>query len=239
MKDELSKELFRKGQMHKYPQIVCLHGLGGSPRSAKGLLIKERFKQHGIATELLSVSIPSLEKLSVVLAIQAVAEELRSRASEPVVLIGSSFGAFVAIHALASLTPQEKGRVERLVLLAPLFDPWDQNSALLTPEVQRSWREVGTFPIMDLELKQEVPVHYRLMEELRLFDSSKVSLNIPTLIVHGTQDKTVPCSQSQHFAAERGEVQLKLVDQGHQLLEDPQGLLLMLEEFILHPLGSS
>lgn len=215
------------------PHIMYLHGLGSGPQSHKGVLVRDHFKALGCSVSLPSITVPNLEQLSPLEAIELVRDEVVARAGGPLVLVGSSFGAFVAIHAVSGMKPSRRGHLRRLVLLAPVFNPWDATSGLLTPERERAWREKGVAPVLDLESGKEVPVHYRFVEELRGLDSRLIELPVPTLIIHGIQDEVVPVSQSQSFAEGRPEVTLELVDDAHQLLKDPPKMLESIERFIL------
>ena len=213
--------------------IIYLHGLGSGPRSQKGVLVRDHFKALGCSVSLPSITVPTLERLSPLGAIQVVQDEIAARADTPTVLVGSSFGAFVAVHAVTKMNSSVRTHLERMVLLAPVFDPWDPRSGLLTPERERIWRESGVAPVLDLESGREVPVHYRFVEELRGLDARKLQLPVPTLIIHGTQDEVVPVSQSEEFASQRPEVVLELFEDSHQLLRDPGKMLNSMERFIL------
>jgi alpha-beta hydrolase superfamily lysophospholipase len=219
--------------MHSKPHIIYLHGLGSGPRSQKGILVRDHFKALGCSVSLPSITVPNLERLSPLAAIKVVQDEIAARADEPVVLVGSSFGAFVAIHAVAGMSPGERTHLQRIALLAPVFDPWDPRSGLLTPERERLWRESGVAPVLDLESGRETPVHYGFVEELRALDARNLQLPVPTLIIHGIQDEVVPVSQSEDFASQRPEVVLELFEDTHQLLRDPGKMLNSMERFIL------
>jgi alpha-beta hydrolase superfamily lysophospholipase len=215
------------------PHIIYLHGLGSGPRSQKGVLVRDHFSALGCSVSLPSITVPNLERLSPLDAIKLVQSEIAARGASPLVVMGSSFGAFVAVHAVNGMGAGERGHLRRMVLLAPVFNPWDASSGLLTPERERVWRERGVAPVLDLESGQEVPVHYRFVEELRAFDSTSLVMPVPTLIIHGTRDEVVPVSQSKEFAAGRPDVALELVDDSHQLLKAPEKMLESIERFIL------
>lgn len=219
--------------MLSMPHIIYLHGLGSGPRSQKGVLVHDHFKALGCSLSLPSITVPSLERLSPLAAIKLVQDEIAARTDKPLVLVGSSFGAFVAIHAVAGMSPDRRAHLRRMVLLAPVFDPWDPRSGLLTPERERVWRESGVAPVLDLESGREVPVHYRFVEDLRGLDARNLQLPVPTLIIHGIQDEVVPVSQSEEFASQRPEVILELFEDSHQLLRDPGKMLNSMERFIL------
>lgn len=214
-------------------KILYLHGLGAGPGSRKAQLIGKHFTTLGYEVALPSISLPSLEKLSPKTAVSFVSEVIKVHREGEFVLIGSSFGAFIASHALRLLSAEERGRVSKCVLIAPLFDPWDTRGGLLTPDRERVWREKGEFPIMDLGKGAEVPVHYRFVEELRELCASSISYAVSTLLVHGARDEVVPVSQSHQFASSRPWVKLHIFEDDHQLLGDPAALLKVMEGFIL------
>jgi len=219
--------------MSRNPHILFLHGFGSGPGSQKGVLIKDYFSTRGFSVALPSISVPSLETLSPKAAVRSVMDELSRLRGREVILGGSSFGAFVALHAYASLTPTERPHIKALVLLAPLIDPWDSKGGLLTPEREAAWKAQGTLAVMDLERGMDVGVHYRFVEELRAFDSASVVVDVPTLIIHGRNDDVVPVAQSESFAARWGRVTLEVFDDGHQLLKEPDALVRRIEEFLL------
>jgi pimeloyl-ACP methyl ester carboxylesterase len=158
---------------------------------------------------------------------------VRESGGTKLVLMGSSFGAFLALHAYDELSHDERNHVCGLILLAPALNPWDSASGLLTPEREKEWRERGSAPVLNLESGVEVPVHYRFVEELRAFDSGAVALDVPTLVIHGVEDEVVPVAQSRQFAACHPGVELILLQDTHQLLGDPPKMLNILERFIL------
>jgi hypothetical protein len=214
-------------------KILYLHGLGSGPRSRKAELIREHFTRRGFEVSLPSITLPSLSELSPRAAVLFVRDEVIARLDSSPVIIGSSFGAFVAMHALAGLSEDQRSRIGKLVLIAPVFDPWDEHGELLNAERQRLWEVRGALPILDLERGVEVPVHYRFVEELRTISSGSISYRVPTLIVHGRRDEVVPCAQSEEFARTRPWVRLELFDDDHLLLADPEALLKVVEGFIL------
>lgn len=219
--------------MPKPSHILYLHGLGGSPRSSKGLLIQERFARLGIGITFPDLNIPSLAKLSPEAVVAHVQETISSLGNQKLALIGSSFGAFVGLHALAGLPPERRSVVAKAAFLAPAFEPRDPQSALLTPAAEAAWRRDGALPILDLASQQMVPLHYRFVEELASFDSSSVTIDLPILVVHGLRDTTVSVEQSRRFVQGRPSVRLETLDDDHRLLGDPENLLSIIEGFLL------
>jgi alpha-beta hydrolase superfamily lysophospholipase len=201
------------------------------------MLMRDHFTPLGYTVSLPSVTVPSLERLSPRDAVTFVKGLVRERSqghgAPELVLVGSSFGAFLALHAYHELADSDRAHIRALVLLAPALDPWDPVSGLLTPDRERAWREQGTAPVLNLETGVEVPVHYRFVEELRGFDTRSVVLKLPTLIVHGVRDEVVPIAQSREFVAARPGIAFEEVDDTHQLLGDSEKMLSIVERFIL------
>lgn len=217
--------------MKKMPVIVYLHGLGASPKSKKGVLVRERFVPKGFEVRIPDLNVPSISGLSVLKVLRCVEHELRQVAERPVFLVGSSFGGFVALRACALLAPERRRNVRGIALLGPVIDPWDHTSRLLTPDVEHQWRRDGTYPIVKADDGGAVSIHYRFVEELRGVARSELVLDVPILAVHGTRDVVVPHEQSVRFSREHPGVQLVLLDEEHQLLERPEGFLEALEAF--------
>ncbi|MEN9846006.1 MAG: hypothetical protein RIS36_1153 [Pseudomonadota bacterium] len=219
------------------PHIIYLHGLGSGPASQKGVLVREHFSPLGFAVSLPSVTVPSLEELSPRAAVTFVKELVRNenRCSDDrgLILMGSSFGAFLGLHAYQELSGPERAHIRALVLLAPALNPWDPVSGLLTPDRERAWRERGSAQVLNLETGCYVPVHYRFVEELRSFDSHVEMLKVPTLILHGLNDEVVPVTQSREFADSHPGTVLEVLQDTHQLLGDPPKMLSIIERFIL------
>jgi len=214
--------------------ILYLHGLGGSPLSSKGVLIEDHFKRYGITTIRPSLSVPSFQELSPLAAVDRVLGALAELSQAPsVAVIGSSFGAFIGMHALSQASESVRAAVARIVLLAPVFDPFDPASRLLNSQKDGEWRAAGVFPLLDLQTGEPTPVHYRFVEELRLLASRPLLLPAPVLVVHGDKDEVVSSAQSVRFADGRPNVELRMVHDTHGLLSDPSQLARIIEDFLL------
>lgn len=104
-------------------------------------------------------------------------------------LIGHSRGGGIAI-----LKAGEDARVKKIVTWAAVNDfgnLWSQN-------MLSDWEKKGVIYIENARTRQQMPLYYQLAEnyfanEERLHISSAAkNLNIPFLIVHGTEDEAVP-----------------------------------------------
>lgn len=215
------------------PQVIYLHGLGSSPGAVKAQLVSRWCRELEIPVETPSLSIPSFERLSVDAVIARVTHVVAQTEPErPLILAGSSFGGFSALHSFARLGEAERAKVRGLFLMAPVFYPWHHTRGLLTPEIERVWREQGTFPITESATGRDVPVHYQFIQELRTYVSDVVSLSVPTIIIHGTRDETVSHEQSVEFSSKQPAARLVLLEDDHQLVAHPERLRKLFHEFV-------
>lgn len=219
--------------MTELPNIIYLHGLGSSPQSTKARLVQGYFEQRGFVVHAPSLALPSFERLSVDQVVSFVAETIQQLSEEKkAIVIGSSFGGFVATHAFHSLSEGRRSRISGLVLLAPVFYPWHPRFGLIQPDMERLWKEQGSFLLSEGEEDETTPVHFGFVEELRRYDSDRVMLTVPTLLIHGKRDDTVSHEQSVEFAGKQSNVEVRLIDDNHQLISDAEGLLSTIRQFI-------
>ena len=103
--------------------IVYLHGFASSPRSSKASFFAQRAASAGWAYTCPDLNLPDFTSLTVSRMIGAAEQAIASCGNTPVALVGSSLGAFVAVHAAARrLARGTAAPVDRLVLLAPALN---------------------------------------------------------------------------------------------------------------------
>ncbi len=218
------------------PTVIHLHGLGSSPLSEKAVVLGERLRRRGVEYLVPDLEVPSFERLTLTAVIDRVAEVAAARAGGHLSLVGSSFGGLAALHFVDRHRQGAAARVDRLVLLAPALDLLGEahcpnggtgsepvnarsraTSAEPRAELLERWRRDGFLDLRHSASDQDRPVHYGLVEDLRGYDSYAVDLEMPILIYHGRGDESVPCEQSERFAAGRANVRLRLLDTDHRL----------------------
>lgn len=199
--------------------VIYLHGFASSPASGKAALFKERFRALGLPLRVPDLNVPTFERLMFTAMLQRVAEEVRACPPGPVYLIGSSLGGLVALHFTDRYRTVEGARVERLFLMAPALDFVSNRSQQLGEDGLRRWRETNTLPVSHYGYNENRSVHYALYEDISGYHSYDVRLELPILIVHGKRDESVNHEQSVRFAAGRSNVDLRLVDSDHSLMD--------------------
>ncbi len=188
-----------------------LHGLASGPESAKAKYFRDRFRSRGLALERFDFNQPCFSSLTLTRQIKQVESCLDSTA-EPVTLIGSSFGGLTA-----AWVAQRQPLVERIILLAPAFDflsVW--LSAIGRTQVQ-AWRQGGEIPIYHHAYRRMESLDYGIVRDLEHYDEDGLTRSVPTLILHGVGDNTVPIDASRRYAEPRPWVHLIELDSDHAL----------------------
>lgn len=197
-------------------RVLYLHGFASSAQSSKARMFIEKLAPYSIQVEAPDFNDPSFETLTVSRMIRQTTDTLENPARPPerIALIGSSLGAFVAVHAAA----QSRVPVERLVLLAPALDFGTNRMRELGSEGIERWRRTGRLDVFHYAYGRTMPVGYALYDDAAQYDAFGLDLPLPVLIFQGTRDVVVDPRVATRFAAGRPSVSVRLLDDDHQLL---------------------
>lgn len=195
-------------------RVIYLHGFASSPDSSKAGFFARECAARGIVYDCPDLNEPSFELLTVTRMIGQVAALVADGGAGPVALVGSSLGAFVALHAAAA---DRTGLIDRLILLAPAFDFGGNRLTHLGPHSVDEWRRAGHITVFHYAYGQPRDVSFALYEDAAAYDAFAVDLAMPILVVQGRQDDVVDAAMVERWASPRPSAILHLVDDGHQL----------------------
>lgn len=131
------------------------------------------------------------------------------------VLFGSSLGGLVAARAA-----EADRRVAALVLLAPALRLPDVFRRQLGAAGWKDWRDSGWLAVRDYARKRPGRVDFGFMREAAAVEKDLgpwPAARVPTLVIHGRADETVPVGLSRRWARGRPGVKLVEVPDGHEL----------------------
>jgi pimeloyl-ACP methyl ester carboxylesterase len=204
-------------------RLIYLHGFASGPSSQKARFFRDRFAELGMGLDVPDLTEGKFEHLT--LSGQLAVIE-RTAKGDPVSLIGSSMGGY-----LAALYAARHPEVEKLVLLAPAFSFLTRWPEGLGESKMDEWKRTGEMQVFDYVEKRNVPIGYQLIEDAQKYEGFP-NVRQPTLIFHGTRDTTVPASGSVSFSEQHPQTILRLMESDHQLLNVLDDIWMETEKFL-------
>jgi pimeloyl-ACP methyl ester carboxylesterase len=220
--------------------VIYLHGFASSPGSSKAQWFARELARRGVGFSCPDFNLPSFGTLTVTRMLDQTQAAIAAAGPGPVALIGSSLGAFVAVHAAArhaadaraSGGPASGGTVDRLILLAPALEFGGNRLRQLGEHGIDEWRTRGTLRVFHYAMNEPAEVGFALYEDAARYDAFALEVPWPTLVFQGTRDASVDPAMVVRWASSRPAVDLRMVDDEHQLTasmdeiwEASQGLL--------------
>lgn len=207
--------------------VIYLHGFASSPESSKARGLGERLARRGVSVQCPDLNEPDFATLTVSRMVEQVERLVATLpVPVPVVLVGSSLGAFVALHVAQRQVTRgdrsghhDKGRpaVTRLVLLAPALDFGRRGMTGLGADGLERWQVTNRLEVEHYAEGRRRHVHYDLYADAQRYDSFATTTTLPTLILQGRRDLVVDPAMVERFAAGRAHARLVLLDDDHQL----------------------
>jgi len=211
-------------------RVLYLHGFASSARSSKAGFLKAKLAERGVTLESPDLNEPDFSTLTVTRMIRQVGDAIEAAPdrSDPVALIGSSLGAFVAVQVALA----RPSRVARLVLLAPALDFGGGRMRDLEGGGLDQWKASGKLDVFHYGYGRIVPVHYELYADVRRYDSFGAALTMPVQVFLGRRDTLVDPETVERWCAARPHAELHLLDDDHQLLGSLDAIWRDMEPFL-------
>ncbi|MBF2078729.1 MAG: esterase [Synechococcales cyanobacterium T60_A2020_003] len=203
---------------------IYLHGFASSPRSIKAEGLRDRFQRIGIPLQCPDLNQDDFSTLTLTRQLEQV-KQLITRSASPITLIGSSFGGLTAAWLGEMIA-----NVERLILLAPAFEFLDHWIPRLGSDTLANWERNGLLPVYHYGEQRTLPLSYTFITDLQHYPDQHLQRPVPTLILHGIHDETVPIQASQRFAEQRPWVCLKELDSDHALVDQQNTIWTLVQD---------
>jgi uncharacterized protein len=198
--------------MNKDYLYLYLHGFTSGPNSKKAVFLANKFKKFGIDLIIPDFNLPDFRTLTLSRQISQVSEIIQQNQNKNIVILGSSFGGLTAT-IIAELFPN----VAKLILLAPAFQIeyiFDQ----LTPiDKMLEWKQKSYGELFHFAYQRNEILDYTFYEDLKNHNTKNFSRQIPVLVFHGYNDKTIPVSFSQDYIQKNKRAHLLELEDDHDL----------------------
>lgn len=181
------------------PIIILVHGFSSNKNTSNFVKLKDILDQKGIATFRFDIfghgeSEGKFEDITITEAVDDILQAikfLQSKGFIKIGLLGSSFGGISSIIA-ASKTND----LFMLALKSPVSDYWEVEKGRFSQKDLEEWKEKSYRDYEDDG--KMLKLGYTFIDDFKNNDAYKAAakINIPTLIVHGDADDTVPVTQS-------------------------------------------
>jgi len=213
-------------------RIIYLHGFASSPESRKAVYLRQAFANLAISLEIPDLNQGDFSHLTITRQLCQL-EMLLQQDETPVTVIGSSLGGLTS-----AWLGQQQSQVQRLVLLAPAFEFLDHWLPQLGEAQLQQWQASGYLPVYHYREKRSLQLHYHFVEDARQYQSKQLWRVVPTLILHGRYDETIPIDTSRQYANRRSWVQLIELESDHCLSDVMPEIWQEIQSFCqLVPLG--
>lgn len=193
--------------------VIYLHGFASSPGSSKAQRFAHELAALEIGFACPDFNQPAFETLTVTRMLQQTGEEIE-RASGPVALVGSSLGAFVALHAAHR---DETGKVARMILMATALDFGGNRLRQLGEHGIDEWRQAGRIRMFHYAFGEPRDIGFALYEDAARYDALALGVRLPTLVFQGRHDASVDPDTVERWASSQPHVTLRMLDDDHQL----------------------
>lgn len=207
--------------------VLYCHGFASSALSSKAAFFSAQFAAHGVSAEIPDFNEPDFTTLTISRMIDQVGRRIE-RVARPVVLIGSSLGAFVAVQAAL----RHSAGVERMVLLAPALDFSAKRLDTLGDRGVEEWRRTNRLEVFHYGYGRVLPVHYELFADAGRYDCLSAEPAMPIQVFQGRRDTAVDPEVVERWASSRPNVELHLLDDDHQLLASLDHIWREMERFL-------
>jgi pimeloyl-ACP methyl ester carboxylesterase len=189
---------------------IYLHGFASSPQSRKAQYFHHCFTQWAIDLIIPDLNQPNFTTLTLTRQIEQTAQIILAQ-NNPVILIGSSFGGLTS----AILAQKYSQQVSKIVLLAPAFDFVDHWLPLLGEHQLKHWQQSEYLSVYHYGAGQSLLLHYQFVIDSQQYSSNQLTQAVPTLILHGKTDETIPIQSSRDYAQKRPWVELIELNTDH------------------------
>ena len=204
--------------------LLYLHGFASGGGSFKARFFSRRLEALGLGLVVPELDEGDFEHLTLSGQLRLV-ERLCAAADGPLVLIGSSLGAYLAALYAARFP------VAALVLMAPAIDFAGRLRERLGEQAIERWRRRGTMPVFHNAHRRELALGWELLADAAGHEP-RPWVRAPTLVLHGRHDAVVPLETVKAWTLGLPRARLEVLESGHELVDVAEALFERAQAFL-------
>lgn len=181
------------------PIVILVHGFSSNKNTTNFVKLASILNDNQITSFRFDIyghgeSEGDFENITITEAVDDISQAikfLKAKGYSKIGLVGSSFGGISSIIASS-----KSNDLIFLALKSPVSDYWEMEKGRYSQEELQDWKQLGYRDYEDDGKRMKL--NYSFIEDFDNNDAYKAADNIkiPTLIVHGDEDKDVPVTQS-------------------------------------------
>jgi pimeloyl-ACP methyl ester carboxylesterase len=217
--------------------FIYLHGLLSSSQSKKAKKLENDLNNIGkVYTPDFYSQQHEFEKITVSHLLDKVSVWVKMIHDE-IIIIGSSFGGLIATRFI-QLRKNESKHIKKLILLSPALDYFNILKDRSSKTEWNAWQENGYKEIKHPAWNDVTSWSWDFIIDLnKNHNPMNEIIDIPTLIIHGSNDDVIPTKYVQNFIDSQPEAKctilLETITNGdHQLLEMYDNMLMLIRKFV-------
>lgn len=220
--------------------VVLCHGFTTDKNSTSNIMLEKILNENKISTFRFDFfghgeSEGKLSEITISIAVNDISsaiEFLKKLGYSKIGLIGSSFGGFASI-----LTASKSNDLYILALKSPVSDLYELFILQGGKQLIKKWEEDKYIDYIARD-GSNFRLNYSLLEEAKNLNAYQVAfkIKVPTLIVHGDHDESVPIYHSEKLASLIKKCELKIIegaDHGYSNPEHFEKMLSLISDFII------
>jgi uncharacterized protein len=194
-------------------ECMYLHGFASGPSSTKAQFFTSRLGQLGMTIYVPDLNGQSFADITITSQLQSIENTIKGSGGDFLV-IGSSMGGLLSVIA-ANRFPC----IRALILMAPAFGMTARWQNRLGANFT-DWKRREAIEIDHHAFGRKMPLKYSFIEDLGKYQTENLKVSVPTLVLHGKKDDSVPLAESEKFLElNRDFVELHIMDSDHQLAD--------------------
>ena len=205
-------------------RVLYFHGFASSPASRKATFFAQRLGHLGFEVEIPDLAEGNFKALTISGQLR-LAERIGR--NEPLILIGSSLGGY-----LAALYAARHPEVQAVILLAPAFQFYKLWTSQMSQEELVRWKQEGSVSVFHYGERRQMPIGFGFLADASRFEPFP-DIRQPTLMFHGNSDSVVPVQLSVDFSKSHPNAHLIRLTSGHELTDVLSDIWRESEKFLL------